>query len=243
MQTSLSLEGKRAIITGASRGIGEAIAKAFCEAGSAVLLTARDTSALEGVAGRLRVAGHRVEAMAWDLLGIEAYRERWKEAADRLGGVDILVNNAGVLGLDGASPADSWDAVLDTNLKSLYFLSHVAGEYFKQRGGGSIVNISSIGGFIPAGSPYFISKWGVVGFTRGYAKQMAEHKVRVNGVAPGPVSTRMMGCADGETRECTNLPLGRFSLPDEVASVVLFLAGDAARAVFGQTIVVNAEIS
>ncbi len=156
---------------------------------------------------------------------------------------NILVNNAGVVRLPedhpDPTPEAAWDLIMDTNPKGLFFLSEAAGEIMKAQGSGAIVNLASDAGLRGAPNAYGISKWGVIGYTKGQARQLAPHGVRVNAVAPGPVATGMMKCVDGEPREAPNLPLGRFSLPEEVADAVLFLACDESRAVVGHTVVVN----
>jgi NAD(P)-dependent dehydrogenase (short-subunit alcohol dehydrogenase family) len=237
------LEGRKALITGASKGIGRAIAVAFARQGAQMVLTARSTNSLADVIEDVKKIGAEATPMAWDVTEFGRADEQLRAAAEAMGGLDILVNNAGVVRLpeDHPNPTAeaSWDYIFDANLKGLYFLSEAAGEMLKASGGGVIVNLASDAGLRAAPNAYCISKWGVVGYTKGLAKKLAGEGVRVNAVAPGPVATQMMRCEDGKAREAPNLPLGRFSLPEEVADVAVFLASDASRAIFGETIVVN----
>jgi 3-oxoacyl-[acyl-carrier protein] reductase len=128
---------------------------------------------------------------------------------------------------------------MEVNLKGLFFLCQEAARWMKEQNSGIVINLASDAGMRAAPNPYGISKWGVIGLTKGLAKQLAPYGVRVNAIAPGPVATRMMNWHPGDPIEAPNLPLGRYSLPEEVAGVALFLATDDSVAVIGQTIVVN----
>ena len=239
----MRLEGKKALVTGASRGIGRAIANVFAAEGADVAVTARCAESLEGVAADIRANGRTAYPMAWDVSDTSQAEARLAEARDGLGDLDILVNNAGVVrlpeGHPDPTPEAQYDYVMDINLRALYFLSQAAAKLMQEQGGGIIINLASDAGTRGAPNAYGISKWGVIGFTRGLAKQMAQHGVRVNGIAPGPVATGMMNCPDGEPKQSPAHPLGRFALPEEIAGVALFLASEDSRAVFGETIVVN----
>jgi NAD(P)-dependent dehydrogenase (short-subunit alcohol dehydrogenase family) len=154
------------------------------------------------------------------------------------------VNNAGVVRLPESFPDQSreaaWDFIMNANLKGLVFAGNAAGELLSEQGG-VIVNIASDAGLRGVSDPYGLSKWGVVGYTRGLARKLAPKGVRVNAVAPGPVATQMMGCEDGIPKENEAQPMGRYSYPEEIADVVVFLASDASRAVFGQIVGVNTK--
>jgi 3-oxoacyl-[acyl-carrier protein] reductase len=128
---------------------------------------------------------------------------------------------------------------MDVNLKALYFLSQTSAAVMREQGSGTLIMIASDAGIRAAPSAYGISKWGVVGFTKGLARQMSPHGVRVNAIAPGPVATEMMRWHPGQSMEASSLPMGRYALPEEIASVAVFLASDDSAAVFGQVIVVN----
>jgi len=243
----MRLAGKKALITGASRGIGQAIALAYAEEGADVALTARRAESLEAVAAQVRAKGRRACCIAWDVLNVTQAADKLAEAREALGGLNIVVNNAGVTRAPDnhpdPTPEGAWAYVLDVNLKALYFICQAAAEVMKEQGSGVIVNLASDAGKRAAPSAYGISKWGVVGFTQGLAKELAPHGVRVNAIAPGPVATGMMGCPDGEPKEWPAGPLGRYALPEEVAGVALFLASDDSRAVFGESIVINSANS
>jgi NAD(P)-dependent dehydrogenase (short-subunit alcohol dehydrogenase family) len=239
----MRLKDKKALVTGASRGIGKAIALAFADEGADVAITARCVESLKGTADAIAAKGRRAYPMAWDVSDIAQMDARLAEAKQNLGGLDVLVNNAGVLRLpkEQASPGPDalWDYTMDINLKGLYFLCQSAAKLMKEQKRGVIINIASDAGLRGAPHPYGISKWGVIGFTRGLAKELAPHGIRVNAVAPGPVATEMMNWQPGKSMDAPNLPLGRYALPEEIARVALFLASDDSRAVFGQAIVVN----
>ena len=240
------LEGVRALITGASRGIGRAISEAFAREGADLVITARRTEDLAQTADAVRALGRRVECLAWDVRDVDQAGARLDEATSLLGGLEVLVNNAGVVrlpqGTQDPTGELAWDLIMDVNLKALYFLCEAAAQRMEGAGGGAIINLASDAGLRPAPGAYAISKWGVVGYTQGLARKVAHDGVRVNAIAPGPTATGMMGCEDGKPREF-NGPLKRFSLPEEIADVAVFLASRDARAVFGQTIVVNSATS
>jgi 3-oxoacyl-[acyl-carrier protein] reductase len=132
-----------------------------------------------------------------------------------------------------------WDYTMDVNLKGLYFACQGAAQVMQAQKHGVIINLASDAGFRGAPNAYCISKWGVVGFTRGLAQQLAPHGVRVCGIAPGPVATEMMGWQPGQSMTSPGLPLGRYALPEEVARVAVFLASADAVAVYGESIVLN----
>ena len=239
----MRLKDKKALVTGASRGIGKAIALGFAAEGADVAITARDKGALAETADAIIAAGRRVYAMAWDVRDVSAVDRHLAEVTQHLGGLDIVVNNAGVLRLPQDHPAPSpealWDATMDTNLKGLYFVCQGAAAVMKAQKIGVIINLASDAGMRPAPNAYGISKWGVIGFTKGLARQLAKDGIRVNAISPGPVATEMMNWHPGESMAAPNLPLGRYSLPGEIARVAVFLASDDSAAVFGETIVVN----
>ena len=239
----MRLEGRRALVTGASRGIGRAIALAFADEGADLVLSARSREALQDVVAQVTARGRRAHALAWDVSDAAICGERLDEAWAALGGLDVLVNNAGVVRLPADHPAPTpevaYDYVMDTNLKALYLICEAAAGRLEAQGKGAIVNIASDAGLRNAPHPYGISKWGVIGYTQGLAKRLAPAGVRVNAIAPGPVATEMMNWHPGEPMEAPGCPLGRFALPEEIAPIAVFLASDDARAVFGATILAN----
>ncbi len=240
----MGLEDRKALVTGASRGIGRAIALAFADEGADVAISAaRSVDALEDVRAEVEARGRTCLPMAWDVREVGRTRDGLREASDALGGLDIVVNNAGVVRLPeepGGHDAEAeWDYVIDTNLKGVWFLTEEAARLMSREGGGAIVNIASDYAFRGANTIYAVSKWGVAGLTRGLGRTWAGQGVRINAIGPGPVATEMICWAPGDSLENERLPLGRLTLPEEVASVALFLASDDAAAVIGETIVLN----
>ena len=205
-------------------------------------MSARTVDALKETCEAVVACGRKAYPMAWDIAEISHIDDQLSQAREQLGGLDILVNNAGVVRLpknhEDQSPQAAYDYIMDINLRSLTFMCESAGTMMAEQGHGIIINMASDAGLRAATNAYCVSKWGVVGYTRGLGKRLSKQGVRVNAVAPGPVATAMMGCEDGEPREHEGLPLGRFSLLEEVADVALFLASDLSRGVFGESIVV-----
>ena len=235
----MQLEGRKALVTGASRGIGKAIALAFAEEGADVALAARTLEALEEARAEVEALGRACHAMAWDVSDVSIARERLGEVHKALGGLDIVVNNAGVHHLpDHAGSEADWDYVMNTNLKAVWFITEEAAQLML-RDGGAIINIASDYAFRGGDSIYGVSKWGVRGLTRGFGQKWAGKGVRINGIGPGPVATEMSNWHEGDPLERPGLPLGRLTLPEEVARVAVFLASDDASAVIGETIVLN----
>ncbi|MGI5817881.1 MAG: SDR family NAD(P)-dependent oxidoreductase [Armatimonadota bacterium] len=235
----MRLEGRRALITRASRGIGRAIATAFASEGADVAISARTLKALDETRAEIERIGRACHAMAWDVSDVAEVRERLNEARAALGGLDIVVNNAGVHHLDGAAGSEEdWDYVIDTNLKAVWFITEEAARLMLHEGG-AIINIGSDYGFRGGNSIYGVSKWGVRGLTRGLGQKWAGKGVRINGIGPGPVATEMSNWHEGDSLERKSLPLGRLTLPREVAQVAVFLASDDASAVIGEMIVLN----
>lgn len=235
----MMLQGRKALVTGASRGIGRAIAIEFAREGADVAITARTMEALEGTREEIEALGRVCHAMAWDVTEVADARERLKEARKALDGLDIVVNNAGVHHLpDAQGSEEDWDYVMDTNMKAVWFITEEAARLML-REGGAIINIGSDYGFRGGNSIYGVSKWGVRGMTRGLAQKWAGKGVRINGIGPGPVATEMSNWHEGDPLERPNLPLGRLTLPEEVGRVAVFLASDDASAVIGEMIVLN----
>lgn len=237
------LAGKKAIVTGASRGIGEAIARKFAEEGADIAFTYR--SSVE-----------RAQQLEKDLtaLGITAkgyqsdaasYADTEKLVADiqnDFGTIDIVVNNAGVTqdNLILRMSEEQWDQVIDTNLKSIFNMTKQMARPLMKNRGGSIINITSIVGMKGnAGqSNYAASKAGIIGFTKSIAQELGSRNIRCNAIAPGFIETEMTDQLNEETKESyfTNIPLKRFGKSEEVANVALFLASDLSTYVSGQTV-------
>lgn len=242
-----SLEDKRALVTGASRGLGEAIAVGLAEAGAHVAVAGRSRSDLERVAGRIRDLGRRSVVVQADVTRVQDVQRMVEEAEERLGPLHILVNNAGI---NLPRPAlevteEEWDLVLDTNLKGLFFAAQAAGRRMVERRYGRIVNMASQMGFVGFyfRAAYCASKAGVVNLTRVLAVEWAPYGVTVNAVAPTFVETPMTRgmLEDPWFREevLRRIPMGRLADPQDVVDAVRYLASDAAAMVTGHTLLVD----
>jgi NAD(P)-dependent dehydrogenase (short-subunit alcohol dehydrogenase family) len=240
--------GKIVLVTGAQRGIGRAIALRFAEAGADVALNfLDDQAAAESVAAEITALGRRAATLAADIAKPEQARRLVHEAERALGPIDVLVNNAAIFPrapfLDLTE--DTWDTVLDTNLKSTFVCSQEAARRMVAAGRpGAIINISSGAPYRGSmrATAYMASKLGIVGLTRGMARELALHRIRVNAVAPGVTNTAMPRL--GNTEEALTAlgranPTGRLAEPEDIADVVVFLATDEARYVVGQLVHVN----
>lgn len=244
-----SLEGRRALVTGGSRGLGEAIALGLAEVGADVAVVGRTRDDLVRVARRIRETGRGAAAIQADLTKVADAQRMVAEAEETLGPLDILVNNAGV---NIPRPAlgvteEEWDLVLDTNLKGLFFAAQAAGRRMVQRRRGRIVNIASqmglVGFYLRAA--YCSSKAGVVNLTRVLAVEWAPYGVTVNAVAPTFVETPMTRgmFQDPWFREevLRRIPLGHLAGADDVVAAVIYLASDASAMVTGHTLLVDAD--
>jgi NAD(P)-dependent dehydrogenase (short-subunit alcohol dehydrogenase family) len=245
---SFSLEGRTAVVTGASRGIGRSICLALAEAGAAIFATARAADDLGAVADEVRARGRPCHTALADLSSVEAIRELAGAAIGALGRVDILVNNAGVAlpqpALDVTEPA--WDAQIDVNLKAVFFCAQAFGRHMIEHGrGGRIINITSQAGVtgLAEHAAYSASKAGVGLLTKVLALEWGRYGVLVNAVAPTVILTPMGERVWGEPAKrdpmLAKIPLGRFGRPSEVSGVVAFLASDAASLITGETIMVD----
>jgi len=238
----MRLSGKRALVTGASRGIGRAIAVAYAREGADVAITGRSYETLKPVLDEIKLTGQKAVGFEWDVSDVSEVDELIAQIAENLGGMNIVVNNAGVISREKFLEVteEGWDSVLDVNLKGVYFVSQAAANYMiKGNAPGRIINIASDAGLRPAATPYGISKWGVVGLTRGFASMLAPKGILVNAIAPGPVATEMMGWKPGDPLERENYPLGRLARPEEIADVAAFLASDEASRIIGAVLTVS----
>jgi 3-oxoacyl-[acyl-carrier protein] reductase len=232
-----SLEGRTALVTGGSRGIGRAIAKALADAGATVVIGYRSgADEAQEVAGE--IGGRAVQA---DVSEAEEAKRLVEEAGD----VDVLVNNAGVTrdGLLARMSDEDWSTVLDTNLGGTFNTCRAVIRGMMKRRAGSIVNVSSIVGVHgnPGQTNYSASKAGIIGFTKALARELGSRGVRANVVAPGYISTRLTNELPEELQQAmlASTPLGRFGDPEDVAGAVRFLASDAAAFVTGEVLLVD----
>lgn len=237
------LEGRSALVTGGTSGIGFSIAEAFLNNGADVVITGRTEGRVEAAVGQLSsIAGSgRVSGIAFDVADADNADANLRRAieisVDRR--IDMLVNNAGVVsgGPMSAITVEEFDRVLSTNLRGAYFLSQAFGEHLiAQSVSGNILNIASSSSLRPAVSPYTISKWGIRGLTVGLAKALAPHGVTVNGIAPGPTATPMLQGDDAGYLELASSPVGRYATPEEIADMAVVLVSDIGRMIVGDIV-------
>lgn len=245
MAISFDLAGKRALVTGANTGIGQAIAVALADAGADVALAGRsapaETLALIAATGRLGVD------LRADLSSTVPVAGLVQEAVAALGGLDILVNNAGIIRRNDLADftEEDWDAVVDTNLKTLFFLSQAAARVMMAQGSGKIINIASLLSFqggirVPS---YAAAKSGVAGLTKATANELAPKGVQVNAIAPGYIATNNTAALQAdETRNrqiLERIPTGRWGRPEDIAGAAVFLASPASDYVTGHVLAVD----
>ena len=240
------LEGKVTLVTGATRGIGRAIALKFAENGANVAFTyLSSSSAAESLVAEIEALGVRAVAYASNAADFEGAHKVVEQALAEFGQIDILVNNAGQTkdGLMLRMSEEQWDSIIDTNLKSAFNFIHAVTPAMARRRAGSIVNISSVVGTNGNAGQcnYSASKAGLLGLTMSMAKEMGGRGIRSNAIAPGFIATDMTDklSDDIKARIVADITLGRMGTVEEVANVALFLASDMSSYVTGQTILVS----
>jgi NAD(P)-dependent dehydrogenase (short-subunit alcohol dehydrogenase family) len=255
--SQFSLKNKVAIVTGGSRGIGQAIAFGFAKSGAKVVITSRKADDLEATAKEIRSFGGEVLVLPAHLGKFPEIQKTVDTVIKHYGRIDILVNNA------GASPAmagvlDSeerlWDTIMNLNMKGLYFLSQACARVMKEQGGGKIINVASIDGFKPEPGVgiYSISKAGVRMITKAFAAELAPYNIQVNTIAPGPIKTKMMdshyiGMSTEEAQKAMALvdkmmPMGRIGQPDEIAGAAVYFASEASSFTTGAEIIIDGAV-
>lgn len=240
------LKDKVAIITGASRGIGQAIALELAKQGAKLVISASSVANLKETEEKLRAQNcTQFISVAADVKNFEQVSAVVKNCIDTYGRVDILANNAGITrdNLLALMSEDEWDDVLATNLKSAFLFTKACSRPMIKQKGGAIINITSVVGVTGnAGQAnYAASKAGLIAFTKSVAKELAKKNVRANAVAPGFIRTKMTDQLPDEIKQkvAAQVALGRFGEPEEIATVVSFLASDAAKYLTGQVLIVD----
>jgi 3-oxoacyl-[acyl-carrier protein] reductase len=242
----MMLEGKRAIVTGGSMGIGASIAKELARQGANVAINYRkhDTEARQVVA-EIESLGRKGLAIKADVANFADAQRMVDEVKEKFGGLDILVNNAGINrdSVVWKMTEQQWDEVLDTNLKGYFNYIHAAVGIFREQKSGKIVNVTSINGLRGkfGQTNYSASKAGIIGLTKALARELGKSNVNVNAVAPGLIETDMIKDAPDSVKEAAlaEIVLGRLGKPEEVAEVIAFLCSEAARHITGEVIRVD----
>jgi len=241
----MSIQDKVALVTGASRGIGAAIAEQLGKAGAIVIGTATSESGAAKISARFAELGIRGSGKVLNVTDADSVAELLKSVTDEFGAPAILVNNAGITkdNLLMRMSDDEWFDVINTNLSAIYRLSKGVLRGMMKARWGRIINISSVVGAMgnPGQSNYAATKAGVAGFARSLAAEVGSRNITVNTVAPGFIDTDMTKVLPEEQKQqlLSRIPLGRLGAPEEIAAVVVFLAGDAGGYISGETIHVN----
>ena len=236
-------QGTRVMVTGASRGIGQALALAFAQAGANLVVAARRIEALDKTSDLIRREGRQVERIAFD----QSNAGEIRAVLSGVSPVGVLVNNAGVEDVRPAIEVDEalWDKIVDTNLKGAFFVAQAVASGMAASGGGSIINLASLTSFVgvPTAAPYGASKSGILGMTRALAAEWGPRSIRVNAIAPGYFRTGMTEVFYANhawvERMTAAVPLGRLGVLDDLAGAAVFLAAPASRYITGQCVVID----
>lgn len=238
----IRLDERVALVTGGSRGIGRAIAQSLATTGATVVVNYRgNQAAADETVASIEAAGGKAVAIQADVANAEDVERLFKEVSERFGRIDILVNNAGITRdtLMLRMKDDDWDAVMDTNLRGLFLCTRAALRPMTRARWGRIINITSVVGLMGnAGQAnYAAAKAGIIGFSKSVAREIGSRSITVNAVAPGFIDTELTSVLGADTREALikQIPLGRLGTPEDVASLVTFLASEQASYITGQT--------
>jgi 3-oxoacyl-[acyl-carrier protein] reductase len=243
--TTRPLDGRTAIVTGGTRGIGAAVAALLAEHGAAVVVSGRDAARLQKAVQELEERGASVHGVVADVAKREDADRLVEAAKERYGRLDLLVNNAGITrdGLLIRMKDDDWDRVMEVNLRGAFLMARAAAKLMVRQRSGRIINIASTAGAMgnPGQTNYSAAKAGLIGFTKATARELAHWGILVNAVAPGLIETDMAAAIPAAAREAllAQVPLKRIGSAREVAEMVGFLAGDGAAYVTGQVFHVN----
>ena len=242
--SQFSLENRVAIVTGAGRGIGKAIALGLADAGAKVVVAARTVTEIEDTASEIKGKGKKAIVVPTDVRLSDQVNNLVNKAVTEFGTIDILVNNAG--GTFSAPTMEmsenAWDAIIRENLKSVFMCSQTAGKVMMAKKKGVIVNIASIVGFHaqPLNAAYAAAKAGVTNLTKTMATDLAQYNIRVNAIAPGHIITSSQDPIYGDKRpRMSDIPLARAGRPEDIAGGVIYLASDASSYVTGHTIIID----
>jgi 3-oxoacyl-[acyl-carrier protein] reductase len=242
----MNLNGKVALVTGGSRGIGRAIALELARNGASVIINfLKDVESAQSIVDEIRNGGHYAIAIKRDVSIYDEAKLLAEEIITRFGKVDILINNTGIskIGLFIDMTEEDWDNIINTNLKSMFNVSHNIVKHMLNRRSGSIVNISSIWGGTGAACEvaYSASKGGVNSFTKALAKELAPSNIRVNAIAPGVINTEMNNWLEEDEKNMLidQIPLGTFGEGSDIGKLSVFLSSDDAKYITGQVITVD----
>ncbi len=243
------LKDKKILVVGASRGIGEAIALAYVKEGAQVVITGRKAETLIPVVEKLKEYCPTADYIVWDVSEVAKAPEVIKQASEMMGGLDVILHNAGVLDYQKFLEVkeEAWDKVFDINVKGAYFCAQAAANFFLETKAdmeikGKVIIISSETGHQPYPLPYGISKWAVMGMCQGLAKHLFHRGIIIQNIAPGPVTTEMMGWSEGKS-DAWGSAFTRMAHPDEVADLAVFLASDKSNRIAGQPIYINGGLN
>ena len=238
----IDLTGRTAVVTGSTRGIGRAVAQALAESGARVAIVGRDVEKASAVAAEV---GHEAAGFACDVADTSAVAKLVADVEKEFGGIDILVNNAGLTrdNLVMRLSDDDWDTVLDANLRGAFAAIRAVSRGMMKKRSGRIINMASVVGLNgnKGQANYAASKAGLIALTKSVAKELGSRNILVNAIAPGFIETEMTDAMTPEARASLNglIPLARLGKPEDIASMVVFLASDHASYITGQVLVVD----